>query len=516
MPGNPCQETLRLTDPAVANQNKSTPAASQANPPADPTKKGAPVTSRTPIEAQNILLVTGRLAEPALRRMASQLQADFGKTLTIQVLPITVAALMTPDWIARHIDVPAGCQQIVIPGYCEGQTGVLEEQSGLPVTRGPRDLRRLPEWFGGGPVVPDLNRYSIEIIAEINHAPRLPLAELVRIAGRYREHGADVIDIGCLPGESWADIGTAVRELRDRDFRVSVDSMRPDEIAAAVEQGAELVLSVNSANRRQAVDWGCEVVVVPDSPRDWLQMADTVDYLAERGVPLRIDPILEPAGTGLADSLARYHEARRIWPDAELMMGIGNLTELSDVDSAGVNLLLLAICQETGIRSVLTTEVVNWARSSVRECDIARRLVQVAVDESVPAKNLDRRLVCLRDPQVLESSLEDLRQLAGSIRDSNFRIAVAGGLLHLLGYGQHWSDPDPFELFFKVENSGVANVDPGHAFYLGFELGKASIANQLGKQYEQDEPLNWGYLTRPDPGHRRLKRRPRGSAEAGE
>ena len=30
---------------------------------------------------------------------------------------------------------------------------------------------------------------------------------------------------------------------------------------------------------------------------------------------------------------------------------------------------------------MLTTEVINWARTSVRECDLARRLVHYAITE---------------------------------------------------------------------------------------------------------------------------------------
>jgi len=52
---------------------------------------------------------------------------------------------------------------------------------------------------------------------------------------------------------------------------------------------------------------------------------------------------------------------------AEMLMGVGNLTELTDADSAGLNVLLLGFCQEVGVRSVLTTEVINWCRSCVRE-----------------------------------------------------------------------------------------------------------------------------------------------------
>ena len=45
-------------------------------------------------------------------------------------------------------------------------------------------------------------------------------------------------------------------------------------------------------------------------------------------------------------------------------MGIGNLTELTAADSTGVNALLIAVCQELGIRSVLTTEVIPWREAS--------------------------------------------------------------------------------------------------------------------------------------------------------
>ena len=57
-----------------------------------------------------------------------------------------------------------------------------------------------------------------------------------------------------------------------------------------------------------------------------------------------------------------------------MMMGVGNLTELTDVDSAGVNTILVGFCEELKIRSVLTTTVINWARSSVREIDLVRKL----------------------------------------------------------------------------------------------------------------------------------------------
>src|SRR4029453_11916172 len=100
-------------------------------------------------------------------------------------------------------------------------------------------------------------------------------------------------------------------------------------------------------------------------------------------------------GCGFARSLGRYLEIRRRYPDAEMMMGIGNLTELTDADSAAVNVLLLGFCQEVGIRSVLTTQVINWARSSVQECALARALVYHSIAHRIPPKHLEPRLVML-------------------------------------------------------------------------------------------------------------------------
>jgi dihydropteroate synthase-like protein len=297
-----------------------------------------------------------------------------------------------------------------------------------------------------------------------------------------------------------------VRALRDDGHRVSIDSLDPREIEPAVGAGAELVLSVNSGNRKAALDWDCEVVVVPDDPRTLAGLDETVDELATAGVRLRIDPVLEPIGFGFAGSLGRYLRVSEQYPDAEMLMGIGNLTELTDADSAGLNVLLLGICQEQGIRSVLTTQVINWARTSVRECDLARRLVYHSVRNRVLPKHLEPRLVMLRDPAVLGPTAEELDRLAADIKDANYRIFVSGGEVHLVSRGLHLHGADPFNVFERLRKSGAegtlpSNLDAAHAFYLGYELCKAATAMALGKQYHQDESLNWGFLTRAENRH---------------
>lgn len=455
----------------------------------------------------HLLFVTGKLAEPALRRVLAELAPQVGFDHSVAVLPITVAALLTCDWVARHLTVPAGVERVLLPGLCSGETAVVATRVGVPVERGPADLRALPEFFGAksGPP-PGYGAFDIEILAEINHAPRLSLAEVLRQARAYQAAGADVIDLGCDPGTTWEGVGEAVRALCHEGLRVSIDSFNPVEVEAAVAAGAELVLSVNRSNLATARSWGCEVVAIPDVPATLEGLDEVVQSLAGWGVPFRIDPILEPIGFGFAASLGRYLEVRRRYPQAAMMMGVGNLTELTDVDSAGVNVLLAGFCQEVGIRSVLTTEVINWCRSAIRELALARRLVYHACKEHVLPKKLEPDLLLLRDPKLYEHGDQTLHELASRVTDRNFRLFAERGLLHVINSRMYLQGTDPFVLFEQMQEREA--IDPSHAFYLGYELAKAVTALTLGKNYVQDQALRWGFLTVPEVSHRDTPSKP--------
>ena len=447
--------------------------------------------------AERLLFVTGRLAEASLRELLATLAPKVGFEYDVAVLSISVAALMSVDFVARKLDAPQAVDRVLLPGWCGGELDSLMQKFGTRFERGPKDMFDLPEYFGGrAKSPPDLSRYDVEILAEINHAPRLSDRELLAQAEKYRRDGADVIDLGCIPDERWPGAGEATRRLYAAGFRVSIDSFDRSEVESAVEAGAELVLSCNSSNVNWLVDCDAELVVIPDQPHDTDSLRRTTEQLAVAGRRFRVDPILEPIGFGFAASLARYFEARREWPDIEMMMGIGNLTELSEVDSAGLNFLLAAICQELGIRSVLTTEVVGWCRSAVKEFDLARRVVRHSITNRALPKHVGSQLVMLRDVKVHELGEAGLRRLAEQIRDANFRIFVERGELHLLNRDGHWHGTDPFELFDDITQT--VPIDSAHSFYLGYELAKATTALTLGKQYRQDEALQWGFLTIPE------------------
>jgi dihydropteroate synthase len=452
---------------------------------------GAPAALLTP---RRVLFVTGKLAEPALRRVLAEMAPPF--PFDVAVMRITVAALMTTAWIARFLEVPRGTDLILIPGLCEGDVAEIQTRFGVRTAKGPKDVREIPEFFGQARALQDYGAWDIEIVAEINNAPKLSRGSVLAMAEYFRASGADVIDIGCTPGLAFPALGDMVRELVGLGRRVSVDTFDAGEIRTAVEAGASLVLSVNSTNLEVARDFGrsgTRVVVIPDFGAGLETLEPSIAALERWSVSYLIDPVVEPIGMGFTASIERYAEVRRRYPAAEMMMGIGNITELTEADSTGVTAVLIGVCQELGVRAVLTTEVINWARGAVREADVARRLMHYAVRNRTVPKHIDDRLVTVKDPKILEFTEEELRTLQARLTDPNFRIFTDRQVITVLNNEKFVRGTDIQAIFEQLEVEEAT-----HAFYLGKELAKAKLAIVLGKTYRQEGALSWGYLTPPD------------------
>jgi Family of unknown function (DUF6513) len=314
------------------------------------------------------LFLTGRLAEPALRSVLSELDIDHQVT----VMNISVAALMTTRWIARRLTVPPGVDNIVIPGLCEGDVATLQEATGLPVRKGPADVRALPEWYGRAAVRAELGPRDVRVFAEINDVQSLTREQVIDRALAYRADGADVIDLGLSLDRSWlADGPETIAALREHDLSLSIDTLDPEHITMADAAGVDYVLSLTPATVGLAQGLRATPVLITDDPDDLDGLDRMAARLDELGRPYLLDSILAPINAGFAASLVRYVEVRRRHPEAEILMGIGNLTELTEADTTGVTALLIGFCQEVGIGAVLTTEVIGWAHGAVRETVLA-------------------------------------------------------------------------------------------------------------------------------------------------
>ena len=443
--------------------------------------------------AERLLFVTGKLAAPALRDTLDRTELPFD--YEVAIMKITVAALMTTEWIARFLEPPEATTKIMIPGLCAGETDVLAERFGIPVEKGPADLKRLPSWFGQADARANYGRRDIRVFAEINNVPRLSRDHILELAGYYRDAGADVIDLGLSLDRRWLDEGPGViAELRERGFALSIDTMDPDEILMADEAGVDYVLSLNGSNRDLAARLRATPVLIPDTPEDLDSLETTIAHLERLGKPYLVDPIVEPIGTGFAASLGRYLEVRRRHPEAEMLMGIGNLTELTEADSTGVTAVLIGFCQELGIRNVLTTEVINWAHGAVQEAVLAAQLMHFAHEQGTPPKHVDGRLLTVKDEDLRPYAESELRELHAQVTDPNFRIFADSDWIYVFNAELFVKGTDFNEIFDQL---GVD--EPTHAFYLGKELMKATIARALGKNYRQESPLDWGYMTFEEP-----------------
>ena len=437
--------------------------------------------------AEHILFLTGKLAEKSLRRVLDALSPR-PFTYEVQVLGVAVAALMTTDLIGRRLKQAGDAQRIILPGRCRGDLDALQRNFGIPVERGPEELKDLDRYFGVEGPPRDLSKTDVKIFAEIVDAPELSTRQLLSRATRYRRDGADVIDVGCLPDTPFPHLEETISELRHEGFTVSVDSLNSDELLRGGRAGAEYLFSLHEDNLWIAEEVPSIPVLVGRDPADQHSLIRAISRYLKSGKPFYADPILNPIHYGFTESILHYHALRKRFPDIEIMMGIGNLTELTHADSVGVNTLLMGIVSELNITGVLTTEVSQHCKRTIKEVDRARRIMFAAREENTPPRHIDESLLALHERKPFPYTQEEIRELAAKVKDDNYRIQVTQSGIHVYNRHGFHTALDPYDFFprLDVENDGA------HAYYLGLELARAQIAWQLGKRYNQDEELDWG------------------------
>lgn len=437
--------------------------------------------------AERILFLTGHLARPRLEKVLASLEhVEF--EWSVFDVGVKVAALMTEAIIARRLPRPVEAERILLPGRCRADLARLSAEFGVPFERGPEELKDLPAYFGKHGRGLDLSRHDMRIFAEIVDASALGVDAILARAMAMRAAGADVIDLGCLPDTPFPHLEDAVRELKAAGLAVSVDSAASDELRRGAKAGAGFLLSLSESTLDIASDTGATPVLIPASHGDVASLLRAAEAADRRGLRSILDPILDPIHFGFMASLQRYADVRCALPQAEMLMGTGNLTELTDADSGGVTAALLGACSELAIRNVLVVQVSPHTRRTIQEHDAARRMMFAAREDRSLPQDYGGALVQLHDRAPFPSTPKDIAELAAQVRDANFRIEAAEDGIHVYNRDGHHVAQDAFSLFPKL---GV-DRDAPHAFYLGAELMKAEIAWRLGKRYVQDEPLAWG------------------------
>ena len=279
-----------------------------------------------------VLLVTGALAEEAVKRYAKESSVE---TETL-ALKIAVAAFLTPETITQALKNTklTGFNMILVPGLARGDMNTVSKATGVPAFKGPRYAADLPVVLDSlceiqlSPVVAaddllreklsqkalqeiektEANRtellkkpssmligklavgkeFPMRVLAEIVDAALMDKETIQQTAKRFVAVGADIIDVGMVAGESQPQKAKQIVQWVKQvvDVPVSIDTLDPAEIKAAVEAGADLVLSGDAGNIEDIAPFAknVAVVVIPTNQRQGYfpkKASDRVKYLEE-------------------------------------------------------------------------------------------------------------------------------------------------------------------------------------------------------------------------------------------
>ena len=465
-----------------------------------------------------ILLPTGVATVEMVKKAAAAIDAEV-------VVTGEIASFLTPHKL--HTLVQKGSYDLVIvPGMCTASFEKVERDTGVPVYRGPRhaaDLalilplldtitlsRTVPaddfltakkagdamfrvdqqeqeagaEFLIRGLKIGGNSR--MKVLAEIMDAHLCEnLHEKVE---RFFFAGADIVDLGFGFDATPGDVSRAFSLVEDIDRPLAVDTQDPLLIRAALDR-ADLVLSLQEKNipeiGDEVADAGTAAVIVPGSST----LSKNIVLAKRTGIKCIIaDPLLQPVGSGLVASLKNFRNVR--YP---LFFGAGNVVELLDADSVGINALLAGMAQEVGASVIFSSEHSDKTQGAIGEMRRAVEMMVLARDRPYP-KDLGIDLLVLkekrrrREPPVEYETLIAAKKMPDEIAcdpKGNFRIGIDGDqiIAAINGKavrGRRWQDV----LSTIISQGDVTLLD--HAGYLGRELFKAELAIRYGRSFEQD------------------------------
>lgn len=359
--------------------------------------------------------------------------------------------------------------------------------------------------------------FPMRVLAEIANAPLLSKEELINRAKYFVENGAQMVDIGMIAGETLDDkIPEMVKTLKENlnGIPVSIDTLNPVEIKTAIESGVDMVLSLDHGNCEETLPLMEEkqipaVILPTDFGKNWVpttveERVSSLESLMEKCSKIDViaDLILDPINSrSIVESIIACHDfkARNKVP---LFFGVGNVTELLDTDSVGVNALLSGIGMELGASILFTPEESGKTFGSVHELAVSSKMMFLSKHRSSTAKDLGINLIILKDKRKGEVITEEIHVpvVEGAEEykfkqdpQGSFKIMTENGFIKAVHYVNR--EPDIVikgktskSVYDEIIKRGlVSRLE--HATYLGSELQKAEIAAKLNKNYVQDFPL---------------------------
>jgi dihydropteroate synthase-like protein len=257
-----------------------------------------------------VLAVTGKMAENIVKKYVKEINHD----IDVHVLPISVAAFITPKFTIEHLPLMKNkdYDMILLPGSVQGDVSIVEKKFGVPTFKGPTHAADIAVCFEegvelsktlsateveksaikkratkkiesikknwekiyrkyGGLIIGSSKRatpighhFPIPIIAEIVNAPNRSTEEVTKLARYYESEGAEIIDVGMIATNHLPErIPKIIETIRSSvNLPISIDTLNENEIIAAVRSDIDLILSIDAGNMEKLADTCNDIPVV--------------------------------------------------------------------------------------------------------------------------------------------------------------------------------------------------------------------------------------------------------------
>ena len=107
----------------------------------------------------------------------------------------------------------------------------------------------------------------------------MSIRKIIQVAKDYKNQGANVIDLGCMPDTKFDHLEDTIKALKCDGFKVSVDSANSEELIRGAKSGADFILSVNEKNLHILDEVKSVPVVIPSNPGDLKSLERTIKKL---------------------------------------------------------------------------------------------------------------------------------------------------------------------------------------------------------------------------------------------
>jgi len=504
--------------------------------------------------------------------MVKNYTQQIGVETKVVVLNVPVAAFLNSETILAGLKNYnlSDIDMILTPGLSRGDTTIISNTLGIPTFKGPRYIADLPTVFEvinkvslsttmpacdllrnlitekalkeiekiernshdllkqpGSMLIKNLaigKDFPMRVMAEIVDAALMSDEDIQFLAKKFATQGAHIIDVGMIAGKSSPE--NAIRAVKAVkavvDLPVSIDTLDPEEIKAAVSAGVDLILSLDAGNIDHLATFATDVpvVVIPTNQREGYfpkkspERIQLIENLIAKAKKLGFnkiiaDLILEPLD--VLESFVAFKEFGARNPDVPLFVGVANVTELFDADSVGINALLACLSAEVNAGIMLATEKSPKARGTVKEEVIAAKMMYLAKKRLSVPKDLGVDMLILKDKRSREEPYSDALEKKSKVlfatgetvsseldRIGMFKITLDrknNTIVALLFTDILMDEPVSIikgktaeDMYTKIIQLGlVTRLD--HAAYLGRELVKAEVCLQIDKEYIQDISL---------------------------